>query len=301
MPEPRGRLSPLTYTTIPVWASLVSCPRDCKGYRNRTLAKIRNRVVSWFHWSSNPKQSHVSQGKAWWERPIGIAALGILIAVISGLIVWAITRHYDRSSPSMAPSAGERPKAPPQSEPQGQRTPSPQKAAGEKVTKLPQDNSVHLGKGSKIEQQSSGNCSPNIIGGASTVNCVPQAQIPDSKVDSLSAQLALCSSGSTIASPAVINPSALTEKDAQNLASAFSKAHVWRYSGVSHTIKGQDMGPDGPIPDPVGIHILSDDNHQSLAICVRDALKSTGVESVIEPPKQPQGDALSIVVGNPSQ
>jgi len=36
-----------------------------------------------------------------------------------------------------------------------------------------QDNSVHLEGGSKIEQQSSGPCSPNIIGGANSFNCGP--------------------------------------------------------------------------------------------------------------------------------
>ena len=34
-----------------------------------------------------------------------------------------------------------------------------------------QDNSVHIGKGGKIEQTSKGNCSPNIVGGSNTVNC----------------------------------------------------------------------------------------------------------------------------------
>jgi hypothetical protein len=40
-----------------------------------------------------------------------------------------------------------------------------------------QDNSVHL-NGSKIEQQSSGDCSPNIVGGSPTVNCGPPPPPP---------------------------------------------------------------------------------------------------------------------------
>lgn len=36
-----------------------------------------------------------------------------------------------------------------------------------------QDNSVHLENGSKLEMQSSGDCSPNIVGGSNTVNCGP--------------------------------------------------------------------------------------------------------------------------------
>lgn len=160
-----------------------------------------------------------------------------------------------------------------------------------------QDNSVHLGAGAAVEQQSKGPCSPNIIGGSSTVNCAPRPRIPDSQIASLSAQLALCSSGSTTASPNVVNPSGSTEQDAENLASAFAKTRKWKYSGVTHGIKGQDIGPDGPIPEPVGIHIYSDATHKPLANCVQDALKFIGVESVIEP-KEDQGNSLSILVGN---
>lgn len=36
-----------------------------------------------------------------------------------------------------------------------------------------QDNSVHIERGSHVEQRSSGDCSPNIIGASNTVNCGP--------------------------------------------------------------------------------------------------------------------------------
>jgi hypothetical protein len=36
-----------------------------------------------------------------------------------------------------------------------------------------QDNSVHVEGGGKIDQQSNGDCSPNMIGGSNTVNCGP--------------------------------------------------------------------------------------------------------------------------------
>jgi hypothetical protein len=36
-----------------------------------------------------------------------------------------------------------------------------------------QDNSVHVEHGGKIEMQSSGDCSPNIVGGSNSVNCGP--------------------------------------------------------------------------------------------------------------------------------
>jgi hypothetical protein len=41
-----------------------------------------------------------------------------------------------------------------------------------------QDNSVHVDKGSKIEQQTNGDCSPNIVGGSNTVNCGPPPPPP---------------------------------------------------------------------------------------------------------------------------
>jgi hypothetical protein len=160
-----------------------------------------------------------------------------------------------------------------------------------------QDNSVRVEHGSKIEQQSSGDCSPNIIGGSNTVKCAPEPRIANSSVGSLAAQLALCSSGSTTAVPNVVNPTGFTEQDAQNLATAFAKTRMWSYSGVGHTVKGQDIGPDGPVPDPVGIHIYSDASHQPLAKCVQDALQSIGVRSVVEL-KADQGNSLGILVGN---
>lgn len=44
------RLSPVTYMSIPSWAPFISCPPDCKGYRNRTVAKTQKaggRIASW--------------------------------------------------------------------------------------------------------------------------------------------------------------------------------------------------------------------------------------------------------------
>jgi hypothetical protein len=125
----------------------------------------------------------------------------------------------------------------------------------------------------------------------------PQPRISDNSVEKLAAQLSLCNSGSTTAFPYVVNPAGSSERDAQNLAAAFANTRRWSYSGVGHTITGQGIGPDGPIPDPTGIHIYSDSNHQSLANCVKNALHSIDVESVVEP-KESQGDSLGILVGN---
>jgi len=53
---------------------------------------------------------------------------------------------------------------------------APRMASGEHTpwrSAKPADNSVHVDKGGKIEQQSSGPCSPNIVGGTTSVNCGP--------------------------------------------------------------------------------------------------------------------------------
>lgn len=57
MPLPRRRLgrltyvtSPVTHTAVGVWGPLVSCPCDCRGYRNRTVSRIRtagSRAAIW--------------------------------------------------------------------------------------------------------------------------------------------------------------------------------------------------------------------------------------------------------------
>jgi len=51
------------------------------------------------------------------------------------------------------------------------RTPRPA-APASNPPKPRQDNSVHVGAGATIEQESKGDCSPNMIGGNSTVNCI---------------------------------------------------------------------------------------------------------------------------------
>lgn len=51
MPNTQVRhLSPLIYTIIPSWAPLISCPPDCKGYRNRAIARTQKaggRAAGW--------------------------------------------------------------------------------------------------------------------------------------------------------------------------------------------------------------------------------------------------------------
>jgi len=53
-----------------------------------------------------------------------------------------------------------------------------------------QDNSVHIGAGATVDQQSSGPCSPNIIGGSNTINCGPQPKnLTDDQIVQMSSAL----------------------------------------------------------------------------------------------------------------
>jgi hypothetical protein len=161
-------------------------------------------------------------------------------------------------------------------------------------TKAAGDNSVAVG------YVTQGPCSVSQAGGSNnqaTTNCVPQPRIPTSSVQSLAEKLSSCKSGSTRAVPRVVNPVGTTSLDAGNLASAFAKSQSWSYSGVNVVYKGQDIGDDGPIPDTVGIHIVANTGKRELAQCVSFALKSIGVDSVVEI-KDLNGDILDIIVGN---
>jgi hypothetical protein len=93
MPAPSRRLSPVTYTSVPIWAPLVSCPPDCRGYQNRTVARLQTAAMSVVRWLFGKKTSGGTGGeeKIWWERPFGKIAIGIVVAVVAGLILWALT------------------------------------------------------------------------------------------------------------------------------------------------------------------------------------------------------------------
>jgi hypothetical protein len=93
MPVPSRPLNPVTYTSVPTWAPFVSCPLDCKGYQNRTLARLQTSAVSAARWlfRKGGADGPTVQEKRWWERPVGIMAIGIVVAVVGGLILWAVT------------------------------------------------------------------------------------------------------------------------------------------------------------------------------------------------------------------
>jgi hypothetical protein len=64
-----GRLSPVTYIVIPSWAPFISCPLKCKGYKNRTVAKIEKvgkQGASWvFHHVLKPAEIFWAAVWAW--------------------------------------------------------------------------------------------------------------------------------------------------------------------------------------------------------------------------------------------
>jgi hypothetical protein len=105
MPLPPRPLSPLTYTTIGIWAPLVSCPPDCKGYRNRTVGRMQKalrRAAVWMFGKTGVKESRTIHEKEWWETWWGQSIILIITGVIAGLIIWMIIRRYDRPTPSAA-------------------------------------------------------------------------------------------------------------------------------------------------------------------------------------------------------
>jgi len=109
MPLPPRPLSPVTYTTIPIWAPLVSCPHDCKGYENRTVAKFQRSVSSAIRWLFRKDKAHSSgttqEKKKWWQDWIVLTVTGVIAAVIAGLILWAIIPRLNKlTSPATASS-----------------------------------------------------------------------------------------------------------------------------------------------------------------------------------------------------
>jgi hypothetical protein len=44
--------------------------------------------------------TNIKREKEWWEKPVGITALGVLMAVLGSLIFWVIIRPFEKASPS---------------------------------------------------------------------------------------------------------------------------------------------------------------------------------------------------------
>jgi hypothetical protein len=95
----------------------------------------------------------------------------------------------------------------------------------------------------------------------------------------------------------VNNADSLTIRDANNLLTAFAKAH-WTTSGVNQTTHGTDIGTDGlPIPDPLGIHLHARSERLALAEFVKRSIKTIGIESHVEKDESVTSVDVAIVVG----
>lgn len=121
-----------------------------------------------------------------WKNPLRDIAVGVFVTVVGGVILWLILRPFDKPTLSMATQSQ------PQLQPVQQApistpaTAPPSQAVPAKKTppqtmqhaKPQQDNSVHIGDHTSVSQSSTGDCSPNIIGGSPTVNCGPPPPPP---------------------------------------------------------------------------------------------------------------------------
>jgi hypothetical protein len=126
-----------------------------------------------------------------WKNPLRDIAVGLFVTVVGGVILWLILRPFDKPTPSTV-MVIEQPRSQPQLQPQPEAptsipatTPPSQAAPAKKSppqttqhAKPQQDNSVHIGEHTSVSQSSSGDCSPNIIGGSPTVNCGPPPPPP---------------------------------------------------------------------------------------------------------------------------
>lgn len=79
-PDPRG-LSPITYTTLPLWAPLVSCPRDCKGFKHRRIAKLQH-VAKMVAHTLHPKEWMNAAVWAWIVKWKFWVLLGSIAAIV---------------------------------------------------------------------------------------------------------------------------------------------------------------------------------------------------------------------------
>src|ERR1700733_1981498 len=160
-------------------------------------------------WYNNPGEFPKPSGivAAWnrlraetWSRNDKIAVVAVVVTIllaVVALLTPEILRTVGLDKPVPVPIAtlqGQSPKSELPSNPATAEPPVINQPAGAVAQPAPipkkhrkrasaapgsQDNSVHIDGGSKVQQESSGDCSPNIIGGANTVNCGP----PEPKIN----------------------------------------------------------------------------------------------------------------------
>jgi hypothetical protein len=130
-----------------------------------------------------------------WSRTIPVGLLFVLVAV--GMLLGArlVDRRVQAKTENGPSNQDKSPQA--QNDAAANSTPAsshetdtnkpkhanPKKSEVKPVPVKPsQDNSVHIGDGARIGQNSNGDCSPNMIGGSNTVNCDVPPQIATTKL-----------------------------------------------------------------------------------------------------------------------
>ncbi len=115
MPNPGSHtVSPIVYTTVGQWAPLISCPRMCKGYRNKHWAALTDALRKMFR-GRQTEQPETAQGNApdnpthKWSRGEKIAAWTLIIgllALIAAFLVVPEVRRFLRleRQPSSIPT-----------------------------------------------------------------------------------------------------------------------------------------------------------------------------------------------------
>lgn len=114
MPLHSRPLNPITYTTIPQWAPLISCPSDCRGYQNRTVARLRAMFRKQPH-ATDSRKSLPKWDWKWWAATF-VAVAAIVIALVQPEVrIWL---GLDKPKPAVPPSAqGSQPQTAPMATP----------------------------------------------------------------------------------------------------------------------------------------------------------------------------------------
>jgi hypothetical protein len=83
MPTPNTWISPVTFRTVAYWAPLISCPRDCKGYRSQRWA----RILRWLRPKATQKDTPASGGvfSNGWVQTFGGAFVLALFAFVGAV------------------------------------------------------------------------------------------------------------------------------------------------------------------------------------------------------------------------
>lgn len=94
--------------------------------------------------------------KKWWERPAGIDARGIVVTVVGGLILWAITwaitRHYDKLPVAASTAQQQAPTSQMQSSPPQQSPPDQSQAQPQQKPKAKKHQSANAGQQQSTSQ-----------------------------------------------------------------------------------------------------------------------------------------------------